>query len=363
MKTNKGIIGIGLVLAIVLGIVVVGGGAYYVGKSTDKWNTGVIIDGNTLSNSSDGDIGNKEQVPSRGSAVCEKDTTPWIILVSPNGGESYVLNQKVDVKWKSCNIPAGVDIGIDILNELKSNPLTVADNVAIQQTPNDGIETIYLTEQKDMQKFILGNKFKIRLNYVFTEKYTGPMPEGRQPQWAVYNDDSDNYFTINSATSTSNLKTYTNKEYGIEFDYPSTANITEKQLGRTDLTQGSVITVSLPFKTHYDAWTSKGINFTIRKSSCSDYLPTSPTQKRVINGTSYMFVDPDWGETSGMSSISKWRKYFYEPTDKCYIIEERLSGLGNNERPSTYTFPTDVDKFLDSELLDLDKIMASVKIF
>ncbi|KKQ21047.1 MAG: hypothetical protein US34_C0002G0069 [Candidatus Nomurabacteria bacterium GW2011_GWC2_36_9] len=45
MKTNKGIIGIGLVLAIVLGIVVVGGGAYYVGKSTDKWNTGVITSG------------------------------------------------------------------------------------------------------------------------------------------------------------------------------------------------------------------------------------------------------------------------------------------------------------------------------
>jgi hypothetical protein len=38
MKQNKGVIGIGLVLAIILGIVVVGGGAYYVGtnKSEDK---------------------------------------------------------------------------------------------------------------------------------------------------------------------------------------------------------------------------------------------------------------------------------------------------------------------------------------
>lgn len=36
MNKNKGIIGIGLILAIVLGIVVVGGGAYYLGKGKDK---------------------------------------------------------------------------------------------------------------------------------------------------------------------------------------------------------------------------------------------------------------------------------------------------------------------------------------
>ena len=32
MKYNKGFIGIGLILAIILGIVVVGGGAYYLGQ-------------------------------------------------------------------------------------------------------------------------------------------------------------------------------------------------------------------------------------------------------------------------------------------------------------------------------------------
>jgi flagellar basal body-associated protein FliL len=36
MKQNKGVIGVGLVLAIVLGIVVVGGGAYYLGNSNGK---------------------------------------------------------------------------------------------------------------------------------------------------------------------------------------------------------------------------------------------------------------------------------------------------------------------------------------
>ena len=41
MKQNKGVIGIGLVLAIVLGIVVVGGGAYYLGTRDPH-----IYDGN-----------------------------------------------------------------------------------------------------------------------------------------------------------------------------------------------------------------------------------------------------------------------------------------------------------------------------
>ncbi len=36
MNKNKGFIGIGLILAIVLGVAVVGGGAYYLGKSGNK---------------------------------------------------------------------------------------------------------------------------------------------------------------------------------------------------------------------------------------------------------------------------------------------------------------------------------------
>ncbi|HUC88406.1 MAG TPA: hypothetical protein VMR49_00010 [Candidatus Paceibacterota bacterium] len=36
MNKNKGFIGIGLILAIVLGIVVIGGGAYYLGKNSSK---------------------------------------------------------------------------------------------------------------------------------------------------------------------------------------------------------------------------------------------------------------------------------------------------------------------------------------
>jgi len=59
MKTNKGIIGIGLIVAIVLGIVVVGGGAYYLGKSGSK--PAVISPENVLLNNENQNIQPIEQ--------------------------------------------------------------------------------------------------------------------------------------------------------------------------------------------------------------------------------------------------------------------------------------------------------------
>ncbi len=164
--------------------------------------------------------------------------------------------------------------------------------------------------------------------------------------------------------TTNNLKTYSNKEFGIEFKYPLTASITEEKLSKTDLTAGAIITVSVPFKTTYSMWTSKKIDIIIRESSCRDYLPGSiQLEKKIINGISYSFHDPDWESTSGMSSVSKQRKYYHESSGKCYIISESISGLGVNEIPAGSTSPTDVDKFLNEELVDLDKIVASIKLF
>ena len=38
--------------------------------------------------------------------ICSSTGTaqPWIQVLSPNGGESYVTGQKITVKWTSCNI-------------------------------------------------------------------------------------------------------------------------------------------------------------------------------------------------------------------------------------------------------------------
>lgn len=44
MKQNKGFIGLGLIVAIVLGIVVVGGGAYYLGKNSSRSDSSYMPD-------------------------------------------------------------------------------------------------------------------------------------------------------------------------------------------------------------------------------------------------------------------------------------------------------------------------------
>jgi|SRR5215203_1207861 len=138
------------------------------------------------------------------------------------------------------------------------------------------------------------------------------------------------------------IQTYTNRQFGISFNYPSDATVTEMQMpNRTDLgadfDPGYNIMVNVPFVTRYGAWTGKGIVITIHNDSCNAYQGNWKLQQRTINGTTYFCFDPDWTATSGMSSMSKERTYYYQLSNKCYIISERIHGLGNNERPSDAT--------------------------
>ena len=99
MNKNKGIIGIGLILAIVLGIVVVGGGAYYLGKSSSKSDVNNLV------------VNQKQEVPVidnnqpvKVTSECTPSSAPSITVLSPNGGETYNSGENIDVKWTSCNI-------------------------------------------------------------------------------------------------------------------------------------------------------------------------------------------------------------------------------------------------------------------
>lgn len=98
MSKNKGIIGIGLILAIVLGIVVIGGGAYYLGKGSLKQE--VKVEENNLSNNEN----QNSPVVDNTQTDCNSNSTPSIKVISPNGGETYNNGENIDVKWTSCNI-------------------------------------------------------------------------------------------------------------------------------------------------------------------------------------------------------------------------------------------------------------------
>jgi len=123
--------------------------------------------------------------------VCSPGTDPYMVVVSPKGGETFATNQQIDVIWKACNPQAGVDISINLVNETNFSPLPIVHNL-IKQTPNDGTETVTLSPQNGMPPFQTGTVFKVRLSYIFTPNYTGQT----NPSWANYAYESAERFTI-----------------------------------------------------------------------------------------------------------------------------------------------------------------------
>lgn len=120
MKQNKGFGVLGLIIAFVL-IIGVGAVAYNAGKKSstnsakdnplyeEKDNKGdnPLYEGK--SNQQAGDIPNPKVNQTKGE-VCDKNSSPSITVLSPAGGETYTMGQKVTIQWTSCNVQ-NVNIG------------------------------------------------------------------------------------------------------------------------------------------------------------------------------------------------------------------------------------------------------------
>ncbi|MES2930666.1 MAG: hypothetical protein V4665_02700 [Patescibacteria group bacterium] len=74
-------------------------------------------------------------------SVCGRLATPSITVLSPNGGETFVAGQKIEVKWKSCNIPANERVSIQIERGIGINDWSQSANFDLGATINDGSET------------------------------------------------------------------------------------------------------------------------------------------------------------------------------------------------------------------------------
>lgn len=128
--------------------------------------------------------------------ACNRNSEPWIRVLSPNGGEVYQAGEEINVTWRKCNVPAGVDVGITLLNEVSGQPLpTFVNHVQIEQTPNDGSQIISASAMQGLSPFEYGNRFKVRLNYVVTNSYDW-QTYGNNPAWMQNGDESNNLFTI-----------------------------------------------------------------------------------------------------------------------------------------------------------------------
>lgn len=107
-------------------------------------------------------------------SVCEKNSKPFITVLSPNGGESFALEQKITVKWKTCNIPDKmVEMHVGYYNpETGRRWERTVLKEPNYSTENDGVEFVDLPDNQEL----LGNdsepgkyfKFSVTTNRVAT---------------------------------------------------------------------------------------------------------------------------------------------------------------------------------------------------
>jgi len=203
MKNQKGFIGIGMLIAIIVVALVVGGGVTYFATR----NSNNVVDNsqqnipnnyqpiqNNIPNNQNSNIQQptpntspQPQTPTNTNhspvSTCLTNSPASIHVTSPNGGETWTRGQQTTVTWTSCNIPASAQLQIDLSESVSSGAHTTSAPI-IQSTPNDGSETF--TVSPTMWDYFVGP-----VGYPFKIYITGSVP----PTGPI--DYSDNSFSIN----------------------------------------------------------------------------------------------------------------------------------------------------------------------
>lgn len=104
-----------------------------------------------------------------GQSICGINTNPSIRVLSPNGGESYLIDQQIPVQWSTCNIPSTEYFRIGLM-QYDSNGTAVA-NVAVHtlatgnaMAQNSGSAIIYeLPNTGGWGTYQPGNFYKISI--------------------------------------------------------------------------------------------------------------------------------------------------------------------------------------------------------
>lgn len=210
MNKNKGIIGLGLIIAIVLGIAVVGGGAYYLGKNFSDISSSIP----------DKDCGfggekcinkNKNLQQEDQNQAVDENKKVSITVLTPNGGEKFGLNQKTEVKWTS----VGGDT-VDIY--LKNSDGNLCLIKTLPSSSNSWNFAPYNYKCLGSEKIISAGDYKFSL-YLYKNNEMRPEPGtafGSNDNSYIM-DSSDNLFTINSTTKTNTeiaqLKKFIREKY------------------------------------------------------------------------------------------------------------------------------------------------------
>jgi hypothetical protein len=183
MNKNKGFIS--LILAIVIGVVVVGGGAYYLGKVSKVENKEVLENNNDP-------ISSEIRTSGAGGLDGNMKTNPnsSITIISPNGGETYNAGEKMIIKWSTKDISPSLGVWFH-LDTIDGKHLDNGDLVSSwTEVLNTGETTLTIPAHIPTGKYKLGVTIAMEIEDV-----------------------SDNSFTINSEIKNNNAK-----EYGDDFN-------------------------------------------------------------------------------------------------------------------------------------------------
>ena len=136
--------------------------------------------------------------------LCKEDTSPWIKIISPNGGETFILGQKTMVKWSSCNLPNTMHLRAYLerqapLPDYEWQSPILFGNVnegKVESSLNDGEQLVVLDSIHD----VVPASYKLCI----TEYVTSP---GQN----IIQGCSDNSFIINSSSEESVNEVFTNQ--------------------------------------------------------------------------------------------------------------------------------------------------------
>lgn len=127
-----------------------------------------------------------------------------ITIISPNGGEKWVIAKEYEIRWKSEGIDTSLPVAITLIDYSQNKEYGIDASWA---KIGDGKFTTswgaaFPTSVPS------GDKYKIRV-YIATKDIT-----------AQFLDESDNYFTIVKEDETADWKTYRNEKYEDWSQYP-----------------------------------------------------------------------------------------------------------------------------------------------
>lgn len=326
MKYNKGFAPI-LILVVVLGVLAVGGVAYFAGKSSAPKNE--VNDNSNFppvdQNYSTPTTNNNPSVTSN----TNNNVTPPVIakqsasitVLSPSGGERVPIGSSIVIKWNSVNISNRVFLTLNLPGD-KQVISSYTNNEVTE--PNNGSFTWKLPKTfNDMDSTPIDHDY---IAYITIKDSINGNIIGQSKN-----------FTITPSAVTSNWKTYTGTQYGFSLQYPTGTQISDVDIsgGRNIIFTTSQGTVMVGVVTQ--AWNNGVLS---SPPNCEDTASGADRTNTNINGVNFLTFSMS-KEMSGMNSPTSATEYCAIRNGTAYKLITRVgymqgssNGLGLDKNPT-----------------------------